>query len=247
MTATTQTAPRRTRWQRLRQSPLTHVVLAVVFVAVLQAFVIKPFHVPSESMSPTFERGDRILANRLAYAVSEPGAGDVIVFTRPDTWGTPPERSPLRTAVGWVGDIVGFGPSNQEVLVKRIIGEPGSTVQCCSADGHLEVDGQPIEEGYVTSDPPFTPRVNDCATSPASPRCFGPIVVPADQYLVMGDNRDNSSDSVISCRGDAMPPSGCARFVPRSQIIGKVVSVVWPLDRARLFANADGSRRHPLL
>ncbi len=73
MTATTETAPRRTRWQRLRHSPLTHVVLAVVVVALLQAFVIKPFHVPSESMLPTLESGDRILANRLAYAVSEPG------------------------------------------------------------------------------------------------------------------------------------------------------------------------------
>lgn len=237
MTATTETPPRRTQWQPLRRSPLTPLVLAIVAVALLQASVIKPFQVPPESMSPTLQSGERILANRLAYALSEPGPGDIVVFSRPDSWGASPARSPLRTAVGWVGDIVGFGPSNQEVLVKRIIGEPGSTVQCCSADGRIEVDGQPRDEGYVASDLPFTPRVNDCTTSPASPRCFGPIIVPADQYLVMGDNRGNSSDSVISCRGDALSSSDCARFVPRSHIIGNVVSIVWPLDRARLFVN----------
>lgn len=228
-------APARpTRSQRIRRSPLTHLVLAIVLVALVQAFLVKPFQVPSESMFPTLEAGDRLIASRIAYSVSDPGTGDVAVFARPDSWGQQPGRSTLRTALGWVGDIVGFGPSNQDALVKRIIGEPGSTVRCCSAQGHVEVDGEPLLEGYVVNDLPFTPGVNDCSSTPASPRCFAPITVPGDEYLALGDNRANSADSVAACRGIPTPSAECARFVPRANIVGKVVSVVWPFDRLRL-------------
>lgn len=228
-------APARpTRWQRIRRSPLTHLVLAMVLVALVQAFLLKPFQVPSESMSPTLEAGDRLVASRIAYSVSDPGTGDVAVFARPDSWGLQPDRGALRATLGWIGDIVGFGPSNQDALVKRVIGEPGSTVRCCSAQGHVEVDGEPLLEGYVVNDLPFTPGVNDCSSSPASPRCFGPVTVPPGEYLVLGDNRANSADSVIACRGIPSSDSDCARLVPRADMIGKVLSIVWPLDRLHL-------------
>ena len=226
---------RQTRAQRIRRSPFTHLVLAIVLLALVQGFVVKPFQVPSESMSPTLEAGDRLLASRIAYAVSDPGAGDIAVFSRPDTWGPRPERGALRIALGWVGDIIGFGPSNQDALVKRVIGGPGSTVRCCSAEGRVEVNGEPLSEGYVVSDLPFTPGVNDCSTTPASPRCFGPVTVPPDEYLVLGDNRANSADSVVACRGLSASGSECARFVPRADVIGKVVSIVWPLKRLQMF------------
>ncbi len=230
-------APARSRLRRIRRSPLTHLALAVVALALIQLFLVKPFQVPSESMSPTLETGDRILTSRIAYTVSSPGEGDVAVFSRPDTWEARSEPSPLRVAVGWVGDLVGFGPSNLDALVKRVIGEPGTTVQCCTADGDVTVDDVPLVEGYVVNDLPFTPGQLDCATVPASSRCFGPVTVPDGQYLVLGDNRANSADSVIGCRG-APASTTCARFVPRDKMLGKVFAIVWPLDRA--FAPLDG-------
>lgn len=219
------------RWLGIRRSPITHLALALLVLAIAQAFVVKPFRIPSESMSPTLETGDRILVSRTAYIGSDPAVGDVVVFSRPRGWDATPERDPVRTAVGWVGDVLGFGPSNEDALVKRIIGGPSSSVRCCSADGHVEVDGMPLAEDYVLKDLPFTPGVNDCNTSPVSPRCFGPIAVPADSYLVLGDNRQNSSDSVIFCRGASSPPASCARFIRRSDIVGKVVMKVWPPTR----------------
>lgn len=237
MTMSTPASTGPSRWRRLRRSPLTHLLLALVLLALVQGFLVKPFQVPSESMAPTLETGDRLLASRIAYAVSAPGAGDVAVFARPDDWAPRPDRGALRTAVGWVGDIVGFGPSNQDALVKRIIGEPGTTVRCCSDTGQVEVNGVPLTEGYVVDDLPFTPGANDCSTSPASARCFGPITVPADEYLVLGDNRANSADSVIACRGASLPSVDCARFVPRADIIGKVITIVWPFDRIRLLTD----------
>jgi signal peptidase I len=237
MTTRAGASSRPNRWRRLRRSPLTHLVLAIVLLALVQATVIKPFQVPSESMSPTLEAGDRILASRVAYAVSDPGVGDIAVFARPESWGPRPDRGVLRTAVGWVGDIVGFGPSNQDALVKRIIGVSGSTVRCCSDEGHVEVDGKILDEDYIVHDLPFTPGVNDCTTAPQSPRCFGPVTVPDGEYLVLGDNRANSADSVIGCRGAVPTPAECARFVPRADIVGKVVTVIWPFDRARIFTD----------
>lgn len=225
-------ASSRTRWRRIRRSPITHVVAAFLVLALTQLFFVKPFQVPSESMSPTLETGDRILANRIALVGSDPAAGDVIVFSRPAAWRTDlAPRGTLRTAVGWVGDIVGFGPSNLDALVKRVIGEPGTSVRCCTDDGRVEVDGVALHEGYVRTDLSFTPGQLDCDSTPASSRCFGPVTVPDDSYLVMGDNRANSSDSVIGCRG-APAVEECARFVPRSDVIGEVALILWPPDRA---------------
>jgi signal peptidase I len=229
------TAPSRLR--RIRRSPITHLVVAFVILALVQLFFVKPFQVPSESMSPTLETGDRMLANRIALTLSPPHEGDIVVFSRPDTWESSSDPSPLRVAIGWVGDLVGFGPSNLDALVKRVIGEPGTTVQCCSAEGTVTVDGVPLDESYVVNDLPYAPGVLDCTTVPSSSRCFGPIVVPDDSYLVMGDNRANSADSVYGCRG---LPAGttCARFVPREKMLGTVFAVIWPLDRA--FSSLDG-------
>lgn len=231
-TSTDRRSEPRTRWQRVRRSPVTHVVAAFVVFALVQLFFVKVFQVPSESMSPTLETGDRILANRIALVASAPAAGDVVVFSRPDEWKTDAvEPSPLRLAVGWAGDLVGFGPSNLDALVKRVVGEPGTTVQCCTSEGSVEVDGNALDEGYVRNDLPFEPGRLDCESVPASTRCFGPITVPEGSYLVLGDNRANSADSVAGCRG-APAGSDCARFVPRSDVIGEVFAIVWPFDRA---------------
>ena len=215
----------------MRRSPVTHVVVALLALALLQGLVVKPFQVPSESMAPSLESGDRILADRITLVGSDPRPGDIVVFSRPEAWKTDDTApSPLRRAAGWVGDLVGFGPSNLDALVKRVVGEPGTTVQCCTADGRVLVDGTALDEGYVHDDLPFVAGQLDCTSVPLSSRCFGPIAVPEGAYLVMGDNRANSSDSVVKCRGTTSTDA-CARFVPRDDVIGLVFAIVWPLDR----------------
>lgn len=224
--------PRARGWRRVRRSPVTHVIAAFIVLALVQLFLVKPFQVPSESMSPTLETGDRIVADRISLAVSDPAQGDVVVFSRPDAWKTDAApRGALRTAAGWVGDLVGFGPSNLDALVKRVVGTPGSTVRCCSTEGQVEVDGVALDEDYVRNDLPFIAGQLDCESAPTSSRCFGPIDVPEGHYLVMGDNRANSADSVVGCRG-APASTDCARFVDRADMIGEVRAIVWPLDRA---------------
>ncbi|QLD13317.1 signal peptidase I [Microbacterium oleivorans] len=221
--------------------PLTHLVAALLVLALLQSFAVKVFQVPSASMEHTLSPGDRILVDRISFATGDPHPGDVVVFDRPASWrdGPAPERAPWRTAVGWFGDVFGFGPSNGDALVKRVIGEPGSTVACCDAGGRVTVDGTALTEDYIAADPPFEPGALDCDTEPRSMRCFGPVTLGADEYLLLGDNRADSADSVSPCRTVSATPddaestlaSACARTVPRDALIGPVFFRLWPLDR----------------
>jgi signal peptidase I len=206
----------------------TEVIIAIVAVALVQAFVVKPFGVPSQSMENTLHIGDRILVNRLDDGV---GRGDVIVFGHGDTWQEqhiPPAENVLVRAVRTFGDLTGIGPSNTAYTVKRVIGLPGEKVACCSSDGRVTVDGTPQTEPYVYEDLPFTAGLLDCSSSPRSTRCFPEITVPQDNYLVMGDHRSQSADSVIGCRGATEGPE-CARLVPSGRVVGPVVLRFWPL------------------
>ncbi len=206
----------------------TEVIIALVAVALVQAFLVKPFGVPSQSMEETLQIGDRILVNRLDSDVSR---GDVVVFGHGDTWQQkqlPPADNALVRAVRALGDLSGIGPSNTAYTVKRVIGLPGHKVACCTADGEVTVDGRPLDETYIYEDLPFTPGTLDCSSSPRSTRCFPEITVPEDNLLVLGDHRSESADSVIGCRG-ATEGQECAQFVPADRVVGPVVLRFWPL------------------
>jgi signal peptidase I len=206
----------------------TEVIIALVAVALVQAFLVKPFGVPSQSMEQTLRIGDRILVNRLD---SDFARGDVVVFGHGNTWQEaklPPSNNVLMVAVRAFGDLTGIGPSNTSYTVKRVIGLPGQTVACCSTDGKVTVDGKPLDEPYVYQDLDYAAGTLDCSSSPRSTRCFPEITVPGDNLLVLGDHRSESADSVIGCRGATEGPE-CARFVPENRVVGPVVLRFWPL------------------
>lgn len=224
-----------TRRRSLLSHPLTHLLLCVVVLILVQMFLVRIYQVPSTSMADTLEPGDRVLVNRLA--ADSVGNGDVVVFTHGRTWQEerlPDTGNPVTEAARTAGDLLGVGPSHTRSTVKRIIAGPGQTVECCSAAGEVLVDGQPLEEPYVTDDPPFDRRTLSCTSATVSTRCFPQITVPAGSYLVLGDHRGNSDDSVASCRGIAQTQDprarDCARFVPEDRIIGRVGARVWPLS-----------------
>lgn len=159
------------------------IVGALVVALLIKTFLLQAFYIPSESMEPTLEVGDRVLVNKLSYDFHDVNRGDLVVFHRPET-----------------------DPSDDEAikdLIKRVVGLPGETVE--SIDGHVYIDGQPLEEPYVPD--------GVTTTMP------GPVTVPEGQVFVMGDNRENSSDSRV--------------FGPISQdlIIGRAFLRVWPLSQ----------------
>jgi signal peptidase I len=104
------------------------VVVAVVIAVVVRAFVFQAFYIPSESMVPTLQVGDRVLVNKLSYRLHDPRRGDVVVF-----------RAPPAAAAGDVKD-----------LVKRVVGLPGDRIE--GRDGRVYVNGRRIREPYLPSE-----------------------------------------------------------------------------------------------
>ena len=147
---------------------LEYAVLAIVAIAVallIQAFLVKPYRIPSESMESTLLIGDRVLVDRASWRFSDPERTDIVVFHPPF-----------------------IGP----VLIKRIIGMPGDEISL--QDGAVFVNGEPLDEPYVrevAGEPvPSRPFDNGLPWSLQEP-----YTVPADSYFVMGDNRIDSGDS----------------------------------------------------
>jgi signal peptidase I len=205
-----------------------HLVAAFVVMGLILSFVAKPYWVPSGSMEQTLHPGDRILVNRLAYVGSAPSTGDVVVFDADSAWGLTGAASP--NPLRWVGEVTGFGPSSPHTLVKRVIGGPGQSVECCTDDGRIVVDGKPLDEPYVTNDFAFTPGSLDCGSTPRSQRCFDAVTVPDASFLMLGDNRSGSSDSAALCRGDGASPE-CWRWASRDSVVGKAAVILWPIGR----------------
>ncbi len=188
----------------------TVIVLAIALALsfLVRTFLVQAFYVPSQSMLPTLQVDDRILASRITG--SDVVRGDVVVFTDPGGW-LPPPRSPggavgaLRTVLTWVGLLPSDADDN---LVKRVIGLGGDRVRCCDAKGRIVVNGDPLDEPYLA--PGGTDQVR-----------FD-IVVPPGRMFVMGDNRAHSEDS----RFHLEKANGT---VPLANVVGPVIAIVWPI------------------
>ncbi len=191
----------------------TIVVIALALSFLVKTFVAQPYSIPSQSMENTLLPGDRIIVSKFTPQHSPLHRGDVIVFTRPTSWGPnpAPEPSPVKRAVKDALVFIGVLPGGGEHLVKRLIGLPGDHVKCCTAKGLLSVNGTPIHEPYVKPG-------NVPSATPFD------ITVPKGRVWVMGDNRGNSADSRV--HGDGRTGS-----VPMSDISGQVVAIAWPLSR----------------
>lgn len=174
--------------------------------------------VPSGSMESTLDIGDRILINTVSTKLGPVPRGDIVVFKNPDGWLPPGENPPLvdpfNRFIDWM-----TGTNSSQLLVKRVIGVPGDHVACCTADGHLSVNGAPINEPYLHT--PVT------STAPAAPTPFD-VTVPPGHLWLMGDSRGNSADSLYHLK------DADHGFVSEKQVIGTVLAVVSPLSRAGL-------------
>ena len=154
--------------RRFVKDVLLPVAVAVALAFVIQASVAKPYEIPTPSMAPTIEPGDRIIANRLVYHFRDIERGDIIVFDPP-----PSAVSQCNAGESGGGDIP---------FVKRVIGLPGDKVKVSPVDGSTIVNGKPFEIDGPVLDPA------------AQPRTPWPVV-PEGKLLVLGDNRASSCDS----------------------------------------------------
>jgi signal peptidase I len=194
---------------------LVAIVAAALGLALLvQAFLVKPYRIPSGSMLPTLHINQRVLVDRIGTHFSSPQIGDIIVFHPPKNFAegcTDPaegqnqagQQSAAPCGIPW------SRPSSQ-TFIKRMVGLPGDRISI--------VGGHVIRNGVAEKDSYIAPCGGDGSCD--FPRT---ITVPKGDYFMMGDNRGQSDDS---------------RFwgpVPKSWIIGKAFFTYWPPGRIGFF------------
>jgi signal peptidase I len=207
---------RRRRRSAIQEVPIL-IGIALVIALVLKTFLLQAFVIPSGSMQDTLQIGDRVLVDKLTpWFGSKPSRGDVVVFQDPGHWlEGEPQPKPDLPGIQQIKEFftfIGLLPSsNEQDLIKRVIGVPGDTVACCDKQGHITVNGQALNEPYVMAgNPPSMIRFS--------------VKVPAGRLWVMGDHRSNSADSRYH-----MDESG-GGTVPESLVVGRAMVIAWPVS-----------------
>jgi signal peptidase I len=199
----------RTKEKSTRSSLLELVMIVAVALGLalgIQAFLVKPFRIPSESMVPTLEIGQRVLVDRVSFRFGDPDRGDIVVFK-------PPEGSETNTCgVQHSGDTACPEPTQDRSdtnFIKRVVGLPGDRLKVI--DGAAYINGKKLDEPYARLD-------SSCEI------CNLPveITIPDGEYFMMGDNRGASADS------REWGP------VPKKWMIGKAFMTYWPPSRIGL-------------
>jgi signal peptidase I len=207
----------------LRESVIV-VVLALLLSLIVKTWLVQAFYIPSESMENTLLVGDRVIVNKLVPSPISLKRGDIIVFEDPDHWlpaAVPVQRSALSSALNSTLTFVGLLPSDEgNHLIKRVIGLPGDHVVCCNVQKQLMVNGVALNEPYIfPGDVPSQESFN--------------ITVPPGRVWVMGDHRSDSADS----RPHDENSGGAKGSVPESLIVGRAITVVWPVQHWAWLSN----------
>jgi len=183
------------------------VIVALGLALGIQAFLVKPYRIPSGSMLPTLDINQRVLVNRIGARFGDPEVGDIVVFH-------PPEGAERGNVCGEPkpDSQVCAVPTDERAdvnFIKRVVAGPGDRLAI--RNGHVILNGERQQEDFILP----CGGGDDCDF----PR---EVTVPADHYFMMGDNRGESDDS---------------RFwgpVPRDWIIGGAFGTYWPPNRIGL-------------
>lgn len=157
--------------RRFMKDIVLPVAVAIALAFLIQAAVAKPYEIPTPSMVPTIQAGDRVIANRVIYKFRDIERGDIIVFQ--------PTRAARVTCDASAAD-------DDTPFVKRVIGLPGDAVEVVAGRSDVTVNGQ----AYSVPNARRNPGQGAGQAEPSNT-----FRVPADTIFVLGDNRDNSCDS----------------------------------------------------
>lgn len=164
-------------------------LLSVVFAFGFRTYVAESCYIPTGSMLPTLQINDRLMVDKISYRFTAPARGDMVVFQ-------PPAKLNLK-----------------ENFIKRVIGLPGDRVEV--RNGKVYVNHKVLTEKYVAEPPTYTWT----QTESSDPQFAPNQIVPEGQYLVLGDNRNNSADSHYW------------GFISKDRIVGRAIVRYWPIDR----------------
>jgi signal peptidase I len=193
---------------------LVSIVVAALLIAfVVQLVLVKTYRIPSGSMEPTLEIGQRVLVNRIGMRFGDPSVGDIVVFHPPagaDNASQPICGSPTEGLGSARACSTPTPERSDQTFIKRVVGVGGDVIAI--RDGHVVRNGRRQDEDFTK---PCGEGVG-CTFE-------GTITVPEGSFFLMGDNRGASDDS---------------RFwgpVPKDWVIGTTIATYWPPDRIGLF------------
>lgn len=175
------------------------ILVALALAVGIKAFAVQVFRIPSASMYPTLQVGDRVVVVKMFFDASSLRRGDIVVFIDPGERGKPDLRSYPEKVRDGLAEALG-GEGRNRHLIKRVIGCPGQLVQ--GRSGQIFIDGKRIEEPYLPL---------GVTTS-----WEGTVKLGPDEIFVMGDNRGASADSRV------FGP------VKLSEVVGRASVRIWP-------------------
>lgn len=177
------------------------VAFAILLALGIRTFVAEARWIPTGSMEPTLHgslnqwEADKVIVDKVSYNFSGPQRGDIVVFSPTDEL----QREKF-----------------DEAFIKRVIALPGEKVELRS--GKVYINNKPLDENQYLSAQQET-ATNVCLSSPQQAYLSRTVTIPANSYLVLGDNRTNSYDS------------RCWGVVPRDRIIGRAIVRWWPVNK----------------
>jgi len=222
-----QKSGRRRKTSFWKELPLL-IVVALLLTFLIQTFLAKVYVIPSGSMEQTLHgctgcNNDRVLVDKITYRFSDPTPGDVVVFRGPDSWGTEQVSVPssaLARGLQQVGSLIGLAPPDEKDFVKRVIAVGGQTVACCDSRNRVMVNGKPLDEPYIY----YLPEAGPARQVP-----FGPVTGPQGELWMMGDSRNNSSDSRAAGHGPAPVETAIGKARPTAPPFARV-GILHPPD-----------------
>jgi signal peptidase I len=182
--------------------------LSIVLAFGIRSFVAEARYIPSGSMLPTLQIDDRLIIDKISYRFTDPVRGDIVVFNPTDQLAKEKDSN---------------GKYFSDAFIKRVIGVPGDRVDV--KGGKVYINGKLLPEKYIEEPSAKDWSTTDRFTTDSDGQHYhlpwpADGVVPKGQYLVLGDNRNNSYDSHYW------------GFVPKDKIVGKAVVRFWPVNRA---------------
>lgn len=193
---------------------VTIVVAALLIAFVVQLVLVKTYRIPSGSMEPTLDIGQRVLVNRIGMRFGDPALGDIVVFHPPkgaDNPGGPLCGAPTEGLGSSRACSTPTGERSDQTFIKRVVGVGGDRIQI--RDGHVIRNGRRQDDSFT----------RPCGSDGQGCTFQGTITVPEGSFFMMGDNRGQSDDS---------------RFwgpVPKRWVIGTAIATYWPPKKIGVF------------
>ena len=193
------------------------VLVAFGIAILIKTFLVQAFFIPSASMVPTLQIGDRVLVEKVSYTLGDPQRQQVVVFAKSVFGQKLPDLPWYEDVRNFGRELLGLPSASEEDYIKRIVAVGGDTIRYAGTPRKLSINGEVVSEPYLRHRDESSPEVESTQCRRLEMvAAEGGCRVPEGEIFVMGDNRSNSEDSRI------IGP------IKEEKVVGHAFVVIWP-------------------